>query len=214
MAKFKRALISVSDKTGVTNFAKELFKQGVEIISTGGTATVLKKADVKIKEVSEVTGFPEILDGRVKTLHPVVHAGILARRDKKEHGETLRKHGITPIDIIVCNLYPFEQTIRKTNVRIDEVIENIDIGGPTLIRAAAKNYRDVVILTNPRQYDNFLKIIKTKKDINLKEKERYAIEAYAHTAQYDSISHNILGTYGQKKNYQITAVWQCVRFKI
>jgi phosphoribosylaminoimidazolecarboxamide formyltransferase/IMP cyclohydrolase len=187
MAKFKRALISVSDKTGVTNFAKELFKQDIEIISTGGTAAVLKKAGVKIKEISELTGFPEILDGRVKTLHPAVHAAILARRDKKEHRETLKKHDINPIDIVVCNLYPFEQTIRKTNVGIDEVIENIDIGGPTLIRAAAKNYKDVVILTNPRQYDNFLKIIKTKKDISLKEKERYAIEAYAHTAQYDSI---------------------------
>lgn len=187
MVKFKRVLISVSDKTGVTNFAKELFKQGIEIISTGGTATVLKKADIKIKEISELTGFPEILDGRVKTLHPVVHAGILARRDKKEHRETLKKHGINPIDIVVCNLYPFEQTILKPNVGIEEVIENIDIGGPTLIRAAAKNYKDVVILTNPKQYDDFLKIIETNKDVILKERERYAIEAYSHTAQYDSI---------------------------
>ena len=187
MAKFKQALISVSDKTGVTNFSKELFKQGIEIVSTGGTAGVLKKADIKIKEISELTGFPEILDGRVKTLHPVVHAGILAKRDKKEHEEILKKHSIKHIDIVVCNLYPFEQTILKTNVGIEEVMENIDIGGPTLIRAAAKNYKDVVILTNPKQYDKFLKIIKTKKDVSLKEREKYAVEAYSHTAQYDSI---------------------------
>jgi len=187
MTKFKRALISVSNKNGIADFAKKLSKHNIEIISTGGTAAFLKENNIKIKQVSEITGSPEILDGRVKTLHPIIHAGILAKRDKKQHIDTLKKQGIKPINLVVCNLYPFEQTIQKPNVSIEEVIENIDIGGPTLIRAAAKNYRDVIILTNPRQYDDFLKNIETNKKIDLKERERYAIEAYTHTAQYDTI---------------------------
>ena len=145
--KVKRALISVSDKGGLTDFAKELSNLGVEILSTGGTASTLREAGINIEEVSDVTGFPEMLDGRVKTLHPIIHAGILARRDNKKHMDTLKKHGIEHIDLIVCNLYPFEKTIQKTNVNIEEVIENIDIGGPTLVRAAAKNYKDVIIVT-------------------------------------------------------------------
>ena len=148
-----RALISVSDKTGVIDFAKGLSKLGVEILSTGGTSSVLSKAGIKIKEVSDITGFPEMLDGRVKTLHPVIHAGILARRDIKEHMNALKKQNIERIDIVVCNLYPFEETIQKPKVSIEEVIENIDIGGPTLIRAAAKNYEDVLVVTNPKQYN-------------------------------------------------------------
>ena len=129
----KRALVSVSDKGGLVDFTRGLSKLGFEIISTGGTAKALESAGIKIKEVSEVTGFPEMLDGRVKTLHPNIHAGILAKRDKKQHMDALKKHNIELIDLLVCNLYPFEITIQKPRVNIEEVIENIDIGGPTLI---------------------------------------------------------------------------------
>jgi len=126
--KVERALISVSDKEGIVDFSKRLSKLGIEILSTGGTANILKKAGLEIKDVSDVTGFPEMLDGRVKTLHPFVHAGVLAKRKEKKHMGTLKKHGIETIDLLVCNLYPFEETIKKTNVSIEEVIENIDIG--------------------------------------------------------------------------------------
>ncbi|MDH7516916.1 MAG: bifunctional phosphoribosylaminoimidazolecarboxamide formyltransferase/IMP cyclohydrolase [Candidatus Thermoplasmatota archaeon] len=185
--KITRALISVSDKTGVADFARGLSKLGVEIISTGGTATFLKKLGVKIREVSDVTGFPEMLDGRVKTLHPVIHAGILAKRKEKKHMDTLKKHGIKTIDLLVCNLYPFEEIIKKPKVSLEDVIENIDIGGPSLIRAGAKNYQDVIVLTNPKQYNNVLKTLKSKKDLDKKEREKLAIEAFTHTAQYDAI---------------------------
>ena len=186
----KRALITVSNKKNVVHFAKELTNLGVEILSTGGTADVLKKENIKIKEVAEVTGFPEILNGRVKTLHPVIHAGLLAQRNKPEHVLTLKKHDIEPIDLLACNLYPFEQTIKKPGVKIDEVIENIDIGGPTLIRAAAKNYRDVIVVTKPEQYDDIIRLLKNKKDVSLAEREKLAIEAFATTAQYDAIISN------------------------
>jgi len=185
--KVKRALISVSDKEGIAVFVKGLSKLGVEIISTGGTATVLRKAGIAIKDVSEVTGFPEMLDGRVKTLHPIIHAGILAKRDDKEHKDTLKKHNISPIDIVVCNLYPFEQTIQKPKVGIEEVIENIDIGGPTLIRAAAKNYKDVIVVTNKDQFDCVSKSLEKNGDLSINKREKLALEAYTHTAQYDSI---------------------------
>jgi len=185
--KVKRALISVSDKEGITVFAKGLSKLGIEILSTGGTATVLRKAGITIKDVSEVTGFPEMLNGRVKTLHPIIHAGILAKRDDKEHKDTLKKHNICPIDIVVCNLYPFEQTIQKPKVGIEEVIENIDIGGPTLIRAAAKNYKDVIVVTNKDQFDCVLESLEKNGDLSINKREKLALEAYTHTAQYDSI---------------------------
>ncbi len=185
--KVKRALISVSDKGGIADFAKELSNLGVEILSTGGTASTIRAAGINIKEVSDVTGFPEMLDGRVKTLHPIIHAAILARRDNKEHMDTLRKHGIGTIDLLVCNLYPFEKTIQKTEVGIEEAIENIDIGGPTLIRAAAKNYKDVIVVTNHSQYTSVLNSLKNKGDLDAHEREKLAVEAYAHTAQYDSI---------------------------
>ena len=182
-----RALISVSDKTNIIDFSKGLSKLGVEILSTGGTSSVLSKAGVKIKEVSDVTGFPEMLDGRVKTLHPVIHAGILARRDRKEHMNILKKHNIDRIDMVVCNLYPFEETIQKPKVSIDEVIENIDIGGPTLIRAAAKNYKDALVVTNPKRYAEILTALKSKKEIDLEFRKKLALEAYSHTAQYDTL---------------------------
>jgi len=188
----KRTLISVSDKEGVVDFAKELSNLGVEILSTGGTASILRKEGIKIRDVSDVTGFPEMLDGRVKTLHPIIHAGILAKRDDKKHIGTLKKHKIETIDMLVCNLYPFEKTIQKTKVGMDEVIENIDIGGPTLIRAAAKNYKDVIVVTNKDQYKTVLKSLKEKGDLSIGEKEKLALDAYTHTAQYDSIISNYL----------------------
>jgi phosphoribosylaminoimidazolecarboxamide formyltransferase / IMP cyclohydrolase len=181
------ALISVYDKEGVINFSKELTNLGIKIFSTGGTAAFLHKAGIPLKEISEVTKFPEILDGRVKTLHPIIHAGILARRNDKKHLKTLKEHQINLIDFVVCNLYPFEKTIQKPNVGIEEVIENIDIGGPTLIRAAAKNYKDVVVVTSPKQYPEILTALRSKIEITLEQREKLAIEAYAHTAQYDTI---------------------------
>ncbi len=190
--KAKRALISVSDKEGITDFAKGLSNLDIEIFSTGGTASVLSKAGIKIKEVSDITGFPEMLDGRVKTLHPIIHAGILAKRDEKKHIDVLKKHSIDTIDILVCNLYPFEKTIKKPKVGIEEVIENIDIGGPTLIRAAAKNYKDVVVVTNTDQYNDVLKSFESNGELSLGEKEKLALDAFAHTAQYDSIISNYL----------------------
>ncbi|MDH7507397.1 MAG: bifunctional phosphoribosylaminoimidazolecarboxamide formyltransferase/IMP cyclohydrolase [Candidatus Thermoplasmatota archaeon] len=188
--KIKRALISVSDKEGITDFSKKLIKLNIEILSTGGTAKTLKKEGLKIVDVSDITGFPEILDGRVKTLHPFIHGGILAKRKEKKHAETLKKHGIKNIDLVVCNLYPFEETIKKPNVNIKEIIENIDIGGPTLIRAAAKNYEDVIIVTNKKQYNNVLKALEEKGDLSLKEREKLAVEAFTYTARYDSIISN------------------------
>lgn len=183
----KTALISVSDKTNIINFAKEISNLGIKIISTGGTADALSKADVPLQEVSNITGYPEMLDGRVKTLHPIIHAGLLAKRNEKKHMDLLKKHKIKTIDLLVCNLYPFEKTIQKPKVDMDEVIENIDIGGPTLIRAAAKNYKDVIVVTNPGQYEHVLNSLKKKGQLNISEKEKLALDAFAHTAQYDSI---------------------------
>lgn len=183
----KRALISVSDKKNVDIFAIDLSKLGAEIISTGGTASFLKKSDVKITDISTVTGFPEMLDGRVKTLHPIIHAGVLAKRSDKKHMDTLKKYNIYSIDLLVINLYPFERTINKPNVSLDKVIDNIDIGGPTLIRAAAKNYKDVIIVTNKEQYMMVINTLKEKGDLTLKQREKLALDAFSHTAQYDTI---------------------------
>lgn len=190
--KVKRALISVSDKEGLTDFAKGLSKLGFQILSTGGTASVLTKSGIKIVEVSSITGFPEMLDGRVKTLHPRIHAGILARRDKRSHIDALKKYDIKTIDLLVVNLYPFEETIKKAKVTMEDVIENIDIGGPTLVRAAAKNYKDVIIVTDKKQYSSVLKSLIEKGDLTISEKEKLAIEAFSYTAQYDTIISNYL----------------------
>ena len=187
MTSCKRALISVSDKEDIIDFAKELSKLNIDIFSTGKTADTLRNAGIRIKEVSEVTDFPEMLDGRVKTLHPIIHAGILAKRDKKEHTSALKKHKIEFIDLVVCNLYPFEKTIQKPNARLEEIIENIDIGGPTLIRAAAKNYKDVIVITSRKQYSEVLKTLQSKGKIDVAERKKLAVEAYVLTAQYDSI---------------------------
>jgi phosphoribosylaminoimidazolecarboxamide formyltransferase/IMP cyclohydrolase len=181
------ALISVYDKEGIIDFSKELVSQEIPLLSTGGTTAILRKAKIPHTEVADITRFPEMLDGRVKTLHPILHAGILARRDRKKHLETLKQHHIPLIDYVVCNLYPFEKTIQQPNVSIGDAIENIDIGGPTLIRAAAKNYADVVVVTSPRQYPEIISALKTKRKIPIEHRRNLAIEAYNHTAQYDAI---------------------------
>jgi len=148
----KRALISVSDKTGIVEFAGELAAMGIEILSTGGTAKSLRGAGVPVVEVSDYTAFPEMLEGRLKTLHPKIHGGLLARRGNPKDMDDIKKHGIRPIDLVVVNLYPFEQTIAKPSVTFEEAIENIDIGGPTMLRAAAKNYQDVGVIVDPSDY--------------------------------------------------------------
>jgi len=194
----KRALISVSDKTGIEEFAKELSKLGIEILSTGGTAKKLKDAGINVKDVFEYTGFPEMMEGRVKTLHPKVHGGILALRSKKEHLEQAKKHGIELIDMVVVNLYPFEATVKKKDVKFEEVIENIDIGGPSMVRSAAKNFESVAIVVDPNDYDEIIKELKGKKNISKETKEKLALKAFQHTARYDAIISNYLRNRLQK----------------
>src|SRR5690606_30862948 len=152
MAKIQRALLSVSDKIGLVAFAQSIAAAGVELISTGGTAKVLREAGLAVKDISEHTGFPEMLDGRVKTLHPKIHGGLLHLRDNPEHVATVKEHGIAPIDLVVVNLYPFEQTVAKPGVSLEEAIENIDIGGPSMLRSAAKNHESVTVITDPADY--------------------------------------------------------------
>jgi len=188
MATIERAIISVSDKTGIVEFARALHEMGVEILSTGGTAKKIKDAGVPVTEVSDYTGFPEMMDGRVKTLHPKIHGGILALRDNPEHMKALKEHGIKKIDMIVVNLYPFEQTISKPDVTFEEAIENIDIGGPTMIRAAAKNFRHVVVVVDPADYNTVLNEMKEQKgDVSYETRLRLAQKVFAHTAHYDSL---------------------------
>lgn len=182
-----RALISVSDKTGVVDFAKSLAELGVEIISTGGTHQRLADNGIKVVGISEVTGFPECLDGRVKTLHPAVHGGILAMRDKPEHMKQLEDLNIETIDIVAINLYPFKETILKEGVTLEEAIENIDIGGPTMLRSAAKNHRDVVVICDPADYEKVIKELKENKSISRDTKYRLALKVFQHTAAYDAM---------------------------
>ena len=160
MAKVRRAILSVYNKEGIVDLAQGLRSFGVEILSTGGTYKLLKEKGIAVKEVSEETGFPEMLDGRVKTLHPKIHGGILGRRDDPKHQEEMRKQGIAPIDLVVVNLYPFRETISKPGVALEGAIENIDIGGPTMLRSAAKNYRDVVVIVDPKDYAGILEEMK------------------------------------------------------
>ena len=185
--KIKRALISVSDKKGIVEFAKALREFGVEIISTGGTFTALKNAGVEVKSVSDVTGFPEILDGRVKTLHPAIHAGILAVLDNPAHREQLQKHNIEPIDLVVVNLYPFEQTIAIENVKLDEAIEQVDIGGPAMVRSSSKNFRHTAVVVNPDLYGIVLEEMREHNGtLTLQTRFNLACRAFQHTAHYDS----------------------------
>ena len=182
-----RALISVSDKTGVADFARGLSELGVEIVSTGGTANALREAGVEVRDVSDLTGSPEILDGRVKTLHPRLHAGLLAVRDDAEHRATLESEGIEPIDLVCVNLYPFERTVAGRDVSEEEAVENIDIGGPTMIRAAAKNHRWVAVVVKPESYDAVLAELQEQGGaISLETRHWLANEAFAFTARYDA----------------------------
>ncbi len=187
-----KALISVSDKTGIVEFAKRLEKQGIEIVSTGGTYKKLKEEGVKVMEISQLTGFPECLDGRVKTLHPIVHAGILARREKEEHKKQLEELNIDTIDFVVVNLYPFKQTILKEGVTLEECVENIDIGGPTMLRSAAKNYQDVTVITNPEDYEVVLKELEENGKVSKDTKFRLMQEVFMHTANYDAMIANYI----------------------
>jgi phosphoribosylaminoimidazolecarboxamide formyltransferase/IMP cyclohydrolase len=193
MVKIKRALISVSDKTGILDLAKELQGFGVEILSTGGTAKLFRDNTIAVKEVSEYTGFPEMLDGRVKTLHPKIHGGLLALREKKEHMQSLAEHGIGLIDMVVVNLYPFEQTINKPGVTIEEVIENIDIGGPSMLRSAAKNCRSVAVVSSPLRYNQIIEELK-KNQGSLSEGLMLdlGIEVFKATSHYDGVIHAYL----------------------
>lgn len=188
----KRALISVSDKKGILEFAKQLAKLGIEIISTGGTAKVLRDSGLSIKDVSEVTGFPECLDGRVKTLHPLIHGGILAIRDKKEHIETLSKLNISTIDMVIVNLYPFKETILKDDVILEKAIENIDIGGPTMLRSAAKNYNDVTVIVDPNDYGDIILEIIEKGATKIGTRQKLATKVFEHTCHYDTLIANYL----------------------
>ncbi|WZL73932.1 bifunctional phosphoribosylaminoimidazolecarboxamide formyltransferase/IMP cyclohydrolase [Clostridiaceae bacterium 35-E11] len=183
----KRALISVSDKRGIVDFAKRLQQFGVEIISTGGTAKILTDNGIKVISISEVTNFPECLDGRVKTLHPAVHGGLLAMRDNPDHVKQLEDLKITPIDLVVINLYPFKETIQKEGVTLEEAIENIDIGGPTMLRSAAKNHKDVVVISDPKDYEGVLNEMDQKGEVSYDTKYRLALKVFTHTAHYDTL---------------------------
>ena len=193
MLKVKRVLISVSEKKGLVSFAKGLHDLGVEIISTGGTARKLKECGIPVIEVSEYTGFPEMLDGRVKTLHPKIHGGLLARREKPEHMDQVKKHKIGLIDMVVVNLYPFASVTKKKNVQLEEAIENIDVGGPSMLRSAAKNFRNVAVISNPSRYQEILRELDTNNGL-LSDSVLFklAVEAFKHTAQYDSLISNFL----------------------
>lgn len=183
----KRALISVSDKTGILEFAKELLTTGFEIISTGGTKKALEEAGIATLGIEEVTGFPEMMDGRVKTLHPLIHGGLLGRRDLQTHLDAMAEHGITPIDVVVVNLYPFKETISKTDVAEADAIENIDIGGPSMLRSAAKNFAAVTVLVDPADYQQVAMELKTEGETTLATRKALAAKVFRHTAAYDAL---------------------------
>jgi phosphoribosylaminoimidazolecarboxamide formyltransferase/IMP cyclohydrolase len=186
LRKITRALISVSDKTGILEFAKNLREFGVEIISTGGTARSLRENGIEVTEVAEITNFPEMMDGRVKTLHPKIHGAFLALRDNANHVQSMQEHGIEPIDLVVVNLYPFQETIAKEDVSLEEAVENIDIGGPAMIRSASKNWRDVAVVTDAKLYAGVLQEMKENDgSLSLETRQRLATLAYTRTASYD-----------------------------
>src|SRR5467141_1835491 len=191
--KITRALISVSDKTGIAKFARTLERQGVDIISTGGTADLLRKEKIPVRDISSFTAFPEVLEGRVKTLHPRVHGGLLYRRGNPQHEAEARECGFEPIDLVVVSLYPFEKTIQKPDVTLAEAIENIDIGGPSMIRSAAKNYESVTVVIDPADYDSVLENMRENDgETTLKLRERLAIKAFIKTSDYDRTIANYL----------------------
>src|SRR5271168_2844035 len=187
MSRIQRAILSVTDKTGLADFARKLAGLGVELISTGGTAKLLRDSGIPVEDISALTGFPEMLDGRVKTLHPKVHGGILHRRENPAHRTSVAEHGIKPIDMVVVNLYAFEKTAAKPGVAFEELIENIDIGGPSMIRSAAKNFHDVAVVTSPADYPAIAEeLARSGGALSLETKWRLAQKAFATTAAYDS----------------------------
>lgn len=203
----KYALISVSDKAGVVEFARSLTELGFEILSTGGTKRSLEEAGVPVKSVSEVTGFPEILEGRLKTLHPKIHGGILGRRSEELHQKQMAEHDISPIDLVVVNLYPFAQTVAKEGVTLEDAIENIDIGGPTMVRSAAKNYQDVAVVVNPARYQEIVDEMKEKGSLSSETRFKLAVEAFTHTAEYDAvISGYLSGLLPGQENFRDTLI--------
>jgi phosphoribosylaminoimidazolecarboxamide formyltransferase/IMP cyclohydrolase len=188
MAKIKRAIISVSNKKGVVEFAKELHGMAIEILSTGGTAKTLREAGIPVKDVSEHTGSPEMLDGRVKTLHPRIHGGLLSRRKNPKDMEEIKKYNIEMIDMVVVNLYPFEETISKTGVSFEEAIENIDIGGPAMLRSASKNFQDVAVIIDPSDYGKVISEMKgLNGDLPYATRLELAKKVFRHTSRYDGL---------------------------
>ena len=200
MTQIKRALISLSDKSGAVAFARVLHELGVEILSTGGTAKLLADADIPVIEVADYTGFPEMLDGRVKTLHPKIHGGILGRRDLDEHVAKMQEHNIGNIDLVCVNLYPFAATIAKPSCTLEDAIENIDIGGPTMVRSAAKNWKHVAIVTDNADFDAIIAELKQNSG-SLNDKTRFNLsrKAFSHTAQYDGMISNYLTSVSDEK---------------
>jgi phosphoribosylaminoimidazolecarboxamide formyltransferase/IMP cyclohydrolase len=198
----KQALISVSDKSGILDFARALVQMSVNILSTGGTAKLLADNGINVTEVADYTGFPEMLDGRVKTLHPKVHGGILARRDFPEHATALEKHGIPTIDMVVVNLYPFQKTVAKEHCTLEDAIENIDIGGPAMLRSSAKNHKDVVVICDPADYSRVLGELQTQNgEVSYETKFALAKKVFAHTAQYDGAITNYFTSLGEDKQH-------------
>jgi phosphoribosylaminoimidazolecarboxamide formyltransferase/IMP cyclohydrolase len=192
MKKVERALISLTDKSGIDDFAKALAELGVEILSTGGTAKKIRDCGVAVTDVSEFTGFPEMLDGRVKTLHPLVHGGILNQRENPDHQQQCAEHGIKPIDIVAVNLYAFEKTVAQPDCSLADAIENIDIGGPTLLRASAKNFQDVTVIVDPADYEQVLSEIRATGNTTLKTRFRLAVKVFQLTSSYDTTIANWL----------------------
>ena len=203
MGKIRRAIISVSDKSGIAAFAKELAGLGVEILSTGGTARTLREQGVPVIDLSEYTGFPEMLDGRVKTLHPKVHGGLLGMRSKPEHMKIMNEHGILPIDLVAVNLYPFEEAVAKEDCTLEDAIENIDIGGPTMLRSSAKNYPDVTVLVDPNDYGPVLAEIKERGEVSVGTNFRLARKVFQLTAHYDGAISNYLGQIEDGKRIRV-----------
>ena len=184
--KIERALISLTDKSGIAGFVKELADLGIEILSTGGTAKTIRQAGIKVMDVSEFTGFPEMLDGRVKTLHPKIHGGILNQRDNADHQRQCAAHGLLNIDLVAVNLYAFEKTVAKADCTLPEAIENIDIGGPTLLRASAKNFQDVTVIVDPADYPQVMAEIRKSGNTTLATRFRLAVKVFQLTSAYDT----------------------------
>ena len=195
MSKIERAIISVTDKTGIVDFAKSISRFRIEILSTGGTARILRGGGLAVMDISEYTGFPEIMDGRVKTLHPKVHGGLLGLRDNPEHLEVMKSQGIKPIDMVVVNLYQFEKTVAKEDVTLDEAIENIDIGGPSMLRSSAKNFKHVTVIVDPTDYDIVLKELQASGgETTLETRFRLAKKVFRLTHHYDGVISEYLDT--------------------